>query len=299
MTLRMTALAGYVRWRYRARHDLDRTLRLLPTRQTAAPVPEIVARRCAVTRSTLLGRREMVTLAPRVPERGSPHVVHLHGGAYVYAIQERHWSVLAELVESSGATFHVPLYGLAPAATVDDALPLVDAAIAHARNVAGGAPVFLSGDSAGGGLALSQCVRMRDAGGVPVAGLLLFSPWVDAVLDNPRIARLRRRDPMLSREMLIACARMWAGDRDPADPAVSPLRADLSELPSVVTYVGGRDILLPDAERLDAAVRAAGGESVLRVWPSGFHVFMAALSTRESREVIADASARIRLASTS
>ncbi|GAA3216330.1 alpha/beta hydrolase fold domain-containing protein [Microbacterium terregens] len=291
MSVRMALTRAYVRWRYRARHDLVRTMRLLPARQAPAPVPEDVTRACVVSSVTLLGDRTVVTVAPRRQPPG-PHVVYLHGGAYVYAIQEKHWTVIARLVEESGATFHIPLYGLAPASTVDDAYPLIDEVMSRVRAEAGSQPVFLSGDSAGGGLALGQAIRMRDAGDEPVRQILLFSPWTDLMLDDPALLRWHQRDPMLSRDMLIACGELWSGDRDPADPVASPLRADLRGLPPLVTYIGGHDLLLLDACHLHANVRAAGGQSELQVWPSGFHVFMAALSTREAREVMADASRR-------
>lgn len=220
--------------------------------------------------------------------------MHLHGGAYVYSAQEAHWRALARLAGASGATIHVPLYSLAPGATVDDAFPLIDAVISAVRQGEDGPRVLLSGDSAGGGLAMAQALRMRDLQQRPVDGILLFSPWVDVALDNPEIGRLERRDPMLSRRMLVQAGRWWAGDRDTRDPLVSPLLGDLTGLPRVTTYIGGRDILLADARELDRRIRAAGGESTLQEWASGFHVFMAALSTKESRAVIADAASILR-----
>lgn len=294
MSTRMTFVRAHVRWRYRARHDLVRMRQLLPARQVAAPVPSAVEQLCDVRRE-LVGGRPMVTLTPRAPVTGV-HVIHLHGGAYVYSVQERHWTTLARLVDESGATIHVPQYALAPAATVDDAYALLDAVIDRVRETTEDSPLFLSGDSAGGGLALGQALRMRDRGVASASGLLLFSPWVDITMTNHEIAPLERLDPMLSRRMLAETGRWWAGGHDPADPLVSPVLGELRGLPPVATYIGGRDILLADARKLDALLHEAGVESDLRVWQSGFHVFMAASSTKEAREVMADAALRLRLA---
>lgn len=292
MSLRMSLTRVYVRRRYRYRHDLERMQRELPTRQEPAPVPQDVEDLCEVTRETVLDR-PVVTLAPRNGATGT-HVVHLHGGAYVYAVQPTHWRVLAQLVQTSGATFHVPSYSLAPGATVDDAYPLLDAVVDRVQVAAGDGRVFLSGDSAGGGLALGQAIRMRNDGRQAASAVLLFSPWVDVTLTNPDIERLERRDPMLSRAMLVQAGRWWAGDRSPADPVVSPVRDNLADLPPVFTYIGGRDLLVADARKLDQRIRAVGGQSTLRVWPSGFHVFMAAQSTREAQEVMVDVSCKLR-----
>lgn len=294
MSMRMTVIRAYLRWHYRFRHDLARMQRDLSSRQFPAPVPAGIDELCEIDVVEVLGR-PVRTLTPRT---GSTrvHLVHLHGGAYVYSAQEAHWRALARLAVVSGATIHAPLYALAPDASVDDAHALLDAVIDRTKAVAAVSPLFLSGDSAGGGLALSQALRMRDAGRPPVDGVLLFSPWLDVTLTNPGIAGLERKDPMLSRKMLVQTGRWWARDRDTIDPLVSPLRGDLGRLPPVTTYIGGRDILLADARELDLRIRAVGGESTLREWPSGFHVFMAALKTKEARAVIADAARLLRAA---
>jgi acetyl esterase/lipase len=135
---------------------------------------------------------------------------------------------------------------------------------------------------------------MRNDGRQAASAVLLFSPWVDVTLTTPEIARLERRDPMLSRAMLVQAGLWWAGARSPVDPVVSPVHDHLADLPPVFTYIGGHDLLLADARKLDQRIRAAGGESTLRVWPSGFHVFMAAQSTREAQQVMVDVSGKLR-----
>lgn len=293
MSVRMTVFRGYLRWRYRHRHDLVRMRRELPTRQLPTQIPPDVAAMCEVGVREIAGRT-VHTLAPRQGATGV-HVVHLHGGAYVYTAQAAHWRALAHLVSASGATAHVPLYTLAPGGTVEDAHPFVDAVVSRARTAAAGRAVLLSGDSAGGGLALGHALWMRENGRAAVDGILLFSPWLDVTLTNPEIAGMERRDPMLSRPMLVEAGRWWAGDRDTTDPLVSPLFGDLAGLPPVTTYIGGHDILLPDARELDRRIRAVGGASRLREWTAGFHVFMAALTTKEARAALSDAARVLRV----
>jgi acetyl esterase/lipase len=81
---------------------------------------------------------------------------------------------------------------------------------------------------------------------------------------------------MLARDGLVAAGRWWAGDRDPADPVVSPVRGDLSGLPPVFAYAGDRDLLTPDVKRLAAGVTAAGGRVELRLYRGAFHDFVGA-----------------------
>jgi acetyl esterase/lipase len=271
-----------VRWRYRRRHDPVDLRRRIAARAEPAPVPAEVRARSVVT-ETLVGGRRLVRIEPKVPASGV-QVVHLHGGAYVHAIQDAHWRLLARLAADSGATIWVPLYGLAPASDAEAAHEFVSAAVEHVRSAAPGRQLVLSGDSAGGGLALAQAVRLRDRGGL--VGVLLFSPWLDLSLPERRHRRLERRDPMLSMRSLAVCARLWANGRALDDPVVSALYADQTGLPEVLTIAGGRDVLVDDAYRLDAALEDARVDSRLEVWPSGFHLFVAATRSTESRQAM-------------
>ena len=61
---------------------------------------------------------------------------------------------------------------------------------------------------------------------------------------------------------------------DPADPAVSPLRADLRGLPPALIQVGSSETLLDDAVRLAGALGAAEVRTTLEVWPHMIHAWM-------------------------
>jgi RND superfamily putative drug exporter len=269
-----------VRWRYRRRHDPVDLRRRIAARAEPAPIP-VEVRAASIVTEPRVGGRRLVRIEPRGAASG-PHVVHLHGGAYVHAIQDAHWRLLSRLAADSGATIWVPLYGVAPASDVGDAIAFLDRVVASVRAAAPGCPLVVSGDSAGGGLALVQALRQRD----PLAGVLLFSPWLDLTLPAREDPRLERRDPMLSMRSLATCAELWANGRPLDDPRVSPLFADLRGLPEVLTIAGGRDVLVDDARRLDAALRDAGVASRLEVWRSGFHLFVAATGTSESQHAM-------------
>jgi triacylglycerol lipase len=63
---------------------------------------------------------------------------------------------------------------------------------------------------------------------------------------------------MLGVEGLRACGRMWAGGLEPNDPKVSPLYGQLAGLPATTVYAGSRDVLYPDALRLQERARTEG-----------------------------------------
>lgn len=291
MSLSMAATRALLRLRPRSTGSEDALVRSIARQGSAAPVSR-AARRVAVVEEARVDGVRVVTLRPRRSPSGV-HVVHLHGGAYVHPVRTTHWNLLARLVRATGAVVTVPLYGLAPAHDVDEALPLLDAVLDDVRR-ASPSRVVLSGDSAGGALALVAAMRARDAGRTPPDALVLFSPWVDAVLDSPGAHDVALLDPMLGLDGLVAAGRWWAGDRDPADPAVSPVRGDLSGLPPVFSYAGDRDLLTPDVKRLVRGVTLAGGRAELRLYRGAFHVFVGAPWTPEARRALRHAASVIR-----
>src|SRR5260221_10002536 len=60
------------------------------------------------------------------------------------------------------------------------------------------ASTVISGDSAGGGLALSLAIALRDEARELPAGCILLSPWLDLGLDRRAVPELVRRDVLLS-----------------------------------------------------------------------------------------------------
>jgi monoterpene epsilon-lactone hydrolase len=291
MSLPMAATRVLLRFRTRSTETEDSLVRSIARQGSAAPISRAV-RRVATVEEARVGEVRVVTLRPRRAPSGV-HVVYLHGGAYVHPVLTTHWNLLARLVRASGAVVTVPLYGLAPAHDVDEVLPLLDAVLEDVRR-ASPSRVVVAGDSAGGALALVAAMRERDAGRPVPDALVLFSPWVDALLDSPAVDEVAPLDPMLGRDGLVAAGRWWAGDRDPASPEVSPVRGDLSGLPPVSAYAGDRDLLTPDVKRLVRGVTAAGGRAELRLYRGAFHVFVGAPWTPEARRALRHAASVVR-----
>ena len=59
------------------------------------------------------------------------------------------------------------------------------------------------------------------------------------------------------------------------DPDVSPLHADLSQLPPAIFTVGTLDLLLDDSLFMASRWAAAGNQAELAVYPGGIHAFNA------------------------
>lgn len=194
-------------------------------------------------------------------------VVYLHGGGWVNEITGQHWQLAAQIAHQAGATVIVPIYPLLPSATAADVLPvIVDMAAEHAD-------VCLAGDSAGGQMALSAALLLRDERGVTAAGTVLISPIVDVALRNPAIAAVEPTDPWLGRDAIQVYADAWRGDLPVDDPRVSPLQADLTGLSPLTVFSGTRDLLNPDARLLVEKATAAGVDIEYHEEPGLLHVY--------------------------
>jgi len=206
------------------------------------------------------------------PAGGQPGraVLYLHGGGFTIGSTRTHRALAAHLSAVSGATVHLLDYRLAPEhpypAGLDDALAAYRELLDRGADPAHTA---LAGDSAGGWLALTAAVRLRDAG-VPLPAVLgLVSPWLDL---RGTEWPADRSDAMLRPSWLRRCAGDFAPGANLSGPELAPLAKDLGGLPPMVVHVGSEEILLPYAVRLAVAARAAGVPVELRRWDGLWHV---------------------------
>jgi epsilon-lactone hydrolase len=231
----------------------------------------VVPRGTTVAQQVLNGvPAQVVTAAGARPDRT---VVHFHGGGYCVgsARTTRAWA--AHLSAQAGCRVVLPEYRLAPEhphpAALEDARAVMKALFGDAAP----ASVVVSGDSAGGGLALSAVLAWRDGSESLPAGCILVSPWLDLSRDPREQPDLVRRDVLLRPDWLEACAAAYAGGLDRADPAISPLLGAHGGLPPLLIQAGSDELLAPDAERLAASASAAGADVTYTRWPGMWHDF--------------------------
>lgn len=246
-----------------------------------APVPRRMRRDYRVTEDMVDGC-VVLRLVPVAGTTGE-QVLYTHGGSYVHPLGAEQWWFVERMVRGTGATLTVPLYRLAPEGGVDRAYEYLRSVY---LDLAGAGPVTLMGDSAGGGLALGQALMYRDAGLAAPRQVILIAPWLDIALTNPAAELLEPLDPVLRVATLRACGRLWAGDHDLRDPRLSPLFADLTGLPPVHTFLGGRDVLAADAQTLADHLAAVGNTGLFMLDPVAFHDHVGAFWTPEARSAL-------------
>ncbi len=271
------ALATFIKWAGRnAAHDpegMDREMMAAQIRPRHFAPPRWLDRHVSLRLHRDHGWR-VYEMAPRGTTLPAHRVAYFHGGGYVTEVDPAHWGVCRRMSTLVPARVSVPIYPLAPGATARTTVPTAVDIVADIVNEAGDdSLVTLMGDSAGGGLALAvaQGLRARQMGR---PRLVLIAPWVDLTMSDELIDETTTRDPMLSMPRLRRAAELYYGDLPADDPRASPLFGGLEGLGPVTIFVGTRDLLLRDAQRLRDAAAAAGvlrdyheGEGLIHVWP--------------------------------
>ncbi|WP_258174292.1 alpha/beta hydrolase fold domain-containing protein [Mycobacterium persicum] len=208
--------------------------------------------------SVEVGRRSGWPIYAVAPKNGAhTHtVVYLHGGAWVNEINSQHWRLVTHVAAGARVKVVVPIYPLLPFGTAADVVPEVAQLVVE--NMSTGHRVCLAGDSAGGQIALSTALLLRDDHDVVLPRTVLISPALDVSLSNPMINSVELTDPWLAREALSVFGDCWRGHLNPDDLRVSPLAADLTGLGPLTVFSGTRDILNPDARALVQKATATG-----------------------------------------
>jgi epsilon-lactone hydrolase len=240
------------------------------TRLDRLTKPFLLPRGTSVAEQAVGGVRAEVVSAPAADSQRT--VIHFHGGGYCVGSAQtaRLWA--AHLSAQAGCRVVLPEYRLAPEHPYPAGLKDARAVVTALSGEAAPGSMVVSGDSAGGGLALAVVLSLRDEGGLP-AGCILLSPWLDLGRDRRAVPDLVRQEVVLTPDWLDACARAYAAPSAWADRLVSPLRAAHFGLPPLLIQAAAGELLAPDAELLAASASAAGVDVTYTRWPRMWHDF--------------------------
>ncbi|UGT64192.1 alpha/beta hydrolase [Nocardia asteroides] len=209
-----------------------------------------------VRRIRLAGRpaeRLTVTATPTDTEAGA--ILYLHGGGYVVGSLATHRSLGARLARAAECPVYSLDYRLAPEHPLPAGLDDAEAAFLELVSKHGYRPerIAVSGDSAGGGLALALAQRLIANHGITPGALGLIAPWTD-----PNEVPERNRDLVISKPWSRLCAAAYLGAADGTDFGYAPLTGVLHALPPTYIQVDESELLHPQCVALAEALRGAG-----------------------------------------
>ncbi|KAJ5565561.1 Alpha/beta hydrolase fold-3 [Penicillium sp. DV-2018c] len=114
-------------------------------------------------------------------------MLYIHGGAYFFGSVDTHRYMMQRHARKLKGRVFAPAYRLSPQFPFPCGLHDCMAAYLWLLESYEPKEIIIAGDSAGGGLALSMLVIMRDQGIPLPAGAILISPWVDLTHSFPSI----------------------------------------------------------------------------------------------------------------
>lgn len=210
----------------------------------------------------------------RFRPEGKPrgHILQLHGGGFRIGRPEFEGPFSEALAARCCVEVLVPQYRLAPEGPFPAGLNDALAALRALREMVGDAPLIVGGDSAGGGLAASLGVLASSGVAPKIDGLVLLSPWLDLSVSAPSYDRNAASDPLFSTESAQVAADLYLQGFDPGHPLVSSLMAPIESFPPTLISVGNGEVLLDDALRFHAKLRAIEVRSELHAIDGMDHV---------------------------
>lgn len=201
-------------------------------------------------------------------------VLCIHGGGFVTGSMYTHRKLFGHFAKAIGCRALIFEYRRTPEhqhpAQMEDAVAayrwLLDQGISADH-------IAVTGDSSGGGLAVSLLLRARAIGLPLPAASMPLSPWVDMTSSGETMLTNHGKDALFTKQSIEALVTMFLGSGDQRDPYASPLYGDLAGLPPLYVQVGGDELLLDDGRRLAERARNAGVDVRFDIFPELQHTF--------------------------
>ena len=240
------------------------------TLEAYRPACEEAIKRHQVTRREIdIGDVACMEVIPPTLIEGR-QILHVFGGGFVQGSPFEELPITASLAARLGARILCPHYRLAPEHPFPAALDGVSqvAEVLLTENP----DTLLTGESAGGNLALALTHRRRQLNKPVPRAIAVLSPATD--LGHHGDSAEADRDPFLTASRIPEVRAAYLDDMEPTNPEVSPIYGafDRDFSPTMIT-TGTRDLLLSGCVRLARVMRESGAKVELRVWEGMWHVF--------------------------
>ena len=214
-------------------------------------------------------------------------ILYIHGGGFVVGSPNSHRTITNKLSVITGCPVLSIDYRLMPEHHHSDCVK--DCRTAYRWILKNGPEgpgdarqLFVGGDSAGGNLALSLVLWVRDNKLRTPDAVLALSPLTDVTFSGASIVKNLNTDIML-KPFMKPLTRLpkfikswwvyWTYKVRPSSPMVSPLLGDLSNLPPILVQASEAEMLLDDARRFVYKACASGSPAKLQTWADMLHIW--------------------------
>ena len=237
-----------------------------------------------------LGVNDALFHTPEVLTDSDYVILYLHGGAYIGSNIDIYNGFTSRFSRDMGLCCYSLEYPLAPEYPFPHAVNAVHEF--YMQMIEKGhhpSKIILAGDSAGGGLAVAAAKKFQKEKISLPAALILFSPWVDLSMSGESIKTNIKKDLLLTNQLLENASKMYCGNAEATDPAVSALFADFAGFPPVLLTATDDELLFSESESLYEKLVLQGVEVHYIVYRSMVHAFIVAANLfKESKSAMDD-----------
>ena len=202
-------------------------------------------------------------------------ILYCHGGGYSTGSTLYARTITSKLAASTSMDVLSFDYRLAPEHPYPAALEDAMKAWNYLMLLGYGArDIILAGDSAGGNLALTLTLKLKEEGRLLPRGIVLLSPWTDMTSSGKSYQTKAAVDPVLDMAYLErAISDYTKGMEDLENPYISPIFGDFTGFPPTYIQVGDNEILLSDSENLHKKMVKENVSVKLEHFRGMWHVF--------------------------
>ncbi len=215
-------------------------------------------------------------------------IVYLPGGAYCRDPKLPQFRFISSLASSVSASCETIVYPKLPLYKYKDCNDTLFSYYASLLSADPEREIILVGDSAGAGLAVGLCARLRAASLPLPSKLLLICPFVNACLDDHAYRIAEKTDPMLGVDGISYLMREWADGIDLSDPLISQINGDLSCFPPTLIISGTYEMIRRDAVALFDRLKNLGCDVDIRDYDKMGHAFVFT-PVPEAKKALSDA----------
>jgi acetyl esterase len=213
------------------------------------------------------------------PDKVKGVYLHIHGGGFMLGRADQHDEALDAISKQCYVAVVSVDYRLAPENPYpdgpDDCETVAAWLVKNALSEFGTNRLVIGGESAGANLSVVTLIRMRDRHDFRgFSGAVLTYGAYDMTM-TPSARRWGERNLILTTKLIEWFHESYAPAEKSSDPDVSPLYADLSDMPPALFTVGTLDPLIDDSLFMHIRWQTAGNPSELAVYPGGIHAFNA------------------------
>jgi len=251
-------------------------------------VPIVVENYRATIDTLFLGGIRAISVTPKNYQKSDKVIIYIHGGAFAFYSADVTLTSSVPLADATGFKIITIDYTLAPHAKFDqisdEILTFYQALLKEykAENIA------MYGDSAGGAIAASAILKMRDQKISMPKVVVFWSGWFDVDEIGDSYSTLKDCDPnLVYNDFLENCAEAYAPKSEWKNPYVSPVYGDFSkDFPPTLIQVGGKEIFLSNSIRMYRNLKENNKEVELDVYEGMWHVWQGYYDIPESKMAI-------------